>query len=204
MIDLALALVGLAVASPVLLVSAIAIRLTSRGPALFRQDRVGLHGELFPVLKLRTMRVAAEPDHDAAHREMCRREIEEPDLPAGTSDGLYKLEDDPRITAVGKVLRRLSVDELPQLVNVLRGEMAIVGPRPMLPWEFELCGERHRQRSLVKPGVTGLWQVRGRNRLSMGQMLDLDVEYVQTRTLPGDLGILARTVAVLIRGVGAR
>jgi lipopolysaccharide/colanic/teichoic acid biosynthesis glycosyltransferase len=203
-LDRVLAALGLVLAAPVLAVSAIAIRLTSRGPALFRQARVGLGGEPFDVLKLRTMRVASSPEHDAAHRAMCEQEIRHPHLPAGTSDGLYKLEDDPRVTPVGRVLRRLSIDELPQLVNVLRGEMAIVGPRPMLPWEFELCSEHHRARVAVRPGLTGLWQVRGRNRLSMGQMLDVDLEYVQTRSLPGDLGILARTLAVLVRGDGAR
>jgi lipopolysaccharide/colanic/teichoic acid biosynthesis glycosyltransferase len=203
-VDAGVAGLGLVVSAPVLLVSAIAIRLTSRGPALFRQARVGLNGELFTVLKLRTMRVTRAPELDAAHREMCTREIEHPDLPAGTSDGLYKLEGDPRITRVGRVLRRLSIDELPQLLNVVRGDMAIVGPRPMLPWEFDLCTDRHRQRSLVKPGLTGLWQVQGRNKLSMGQMLDLDVEYVQTHSWPRDVGIVARTAMVLVRGDGAR
>jgi lipopolysaccharide/colanic/teichoic acid biosynthesis glycosyltransferase len=202
--DRVLAGFGLLLAAPVLVVSAIAIRLTSRGPAIFRQARVGQAGEPFDVLKLRTMRVASSPDHDAAHRAMCEQEIRHPHLPAGTSDGLYKLEDDPRVTRVGRVLRRMSIDELPQLVNVLRGDMAIVGPRPMLPWEFELCSEHHRARVAVKPGLTGLWQVRGRNRLSMGQMLDLDLEYVRTRSLPVDLGIVARTLVVLLRGDGAR
>jgi lipopolysaccharide/colanic/teichoic acid biosynthesis glycosyltransferase len=204
LIDAAVAAVLLTVLSPLLFAAGLAIRLTSKGPALFRQTRVGRDGEPFMVMKLRTMRVERAPEHDAAHRAMCRREIEHPELPAGTSDGIYKLEDDPRVTPVGRVLRRLSIDELPQLLNVVQGDMAIVGPRPMLPWEFDLCSERQRQRARVKPGMTGLWQVRGRNRLSMGQMLDLDVEYVETRSWPRDLGILARTAMVLVRGDGAR
>jgi lipopolysaccharide/colanic/teichoic acid biosynthesis glycosyltransferase len=204
LVDAALAAVALTVLSPLLCAAGVLVRVTSKGPALFRQLRVGKDGVPFEVVKLRTMRVERSPEHDAAHRAMCRQEIEHPELPAGTSDGVYKLEEDPRVTPVGRVLRRLSIDELPQLINVVRGEMAIVGPRPMLPWEFELCSERQRQRAQVKPGMTGLWQVRGRNKLSMGQMLDLDVEYVETRSWLGDLAIMARTSLVLVRGDGAR
>ena len=118
-------------------------------------------------------------------------------------NGTYKLQDDPRITPVGHWLRRLSIDELPQLINVLRGEMSLVGLRPALAWEVELYDIGHRRRAAVRPGLTGLWQVSGRSRLTTQEMLDLDVEYVNTHTLPLDLKILARTPAVLVRGDGA-
>jgi lipopolysaccharide/colanic/teichoic acid biosynthesis glycosyltransferase len=147
------------------------------------------------------MRVGSD---DTAHRELSLRELLDPDVQAGTSDGIFKLEADPRVTRVGAWLRRSSLDELPQLWNILRGDMALVGPRPVPPWEAEHHGAFHRQRCLVRPGLTGLWQVSGRNRLSALQMLDLDVEYVIRRSWALDLQILARTPAVLWRGDGAR
>jgi lipopolysaccharide/colanic/teichoic acid biosynthesis glycosyltransferase len=199
--DVAFSAVALAVASPVLAVSAVAIKATSRGPVFFRQTRVGLHGKPFTILKLRTMGVGGD---DSAWRELCRRELEEPEAPAGTSDGIFKLQDDSRVTSAGRVLRRLSIDEVPQLFNVLRGDMALVGPRPLAPFEVELHSPYHLQRSQVRPGLTGAWQVQGRNTLSARQMLDLDVDYVRRRSWAVDLAVLARTPAAVVRGDGAR
>jgi lipopolysaccharide/colanic/teichoic acid biosynthesis glycosyltransferase len=191
----------LVVLSPLLLLIALLIKLTSRGPVFFTQERAGLDERPFRVFKFRTM---YEDNDDAAHRELCRVELVNPDEIAPTTDGIYKLENDPRITRVGAILRRLSFDELPQLLNVLRGEMAIVGPRPLPVWEVEWIPQQFRTRARVRPGLTGLWQVRGRNRLNTLQMLELDVEYVSRRSWRCDLDILARTPAVLVRGDGAR
>jgi lipopolysaccharide/colanic/teichoic acid biosynthesis glycosyltransferase len=199
-IDLLVAGTALLLVSPVLLILAVAIRITSRGPALFRQERVGVDGRSFTLLKLRTMIVGND---DRAHRELNTRELlgeRDPD----TSDGIFKLESDPRITRIGHWLRRLSLDELPQLINVIRGEMSLVGPRPALQWEVDLYQPAHRRRLAVRPGITGLWQVSGRNQLSMLEMLDLDVRYVEEWSPGLDLRILAATPAVLLRGDGAR
>jgi lipopolysaccharide/colanic/teichoic acid biosynthesis glycosyltransferase len=199
--DVALSALALVALGPVLAVSTLAVRLTSRGPVLFRQERVGRGGRRFMMLKLRTMRTGTD---DRLHRELCRREALEPDAEAGTSDGAFKLENDPRITPVGAVLRRFSIDELPQLFNVVRGDMAVVGPRPLLPYEVEHHTPYHRNRQLVRPGLTGLWQVSGRNHLTNRQMLDLDVRYVEIRSWAVDLSIILRTPGALLRGDGAR
>ena len=194
-LDIVLAVVGLVVLSPVLLVSAVLVAATSRGPVFFRQTRVGRGGVPFSMLKFRTMRHGCD---DGAHREYVRQLLTEQ---AEAHDGLYKLVDDPRITRVGAVLRRLSIDELPQLLNVLTGDMTLVGPRPALPFEADLFPAWAEPRYLVAPGVTGLWQVSGRNRLTMLRGLELDVEYVERRSFAVDLLILVRTgPAVLGRG----
>jgi lipopolysaccharide/colanic/teichoic acid biosynthesis glycosyltransferase len=140
---------------------------------------------------------------DDAHRQYVR-ELLTSDAPsaAGTT-GLYKLDADPRVTRVGRVLRRTSIDELPQLLNVIRGEMSLVGPRPALPWEAEMFDIAHRQRFLTPPGMTGLWQVSGRSTLTMRQALDLDVEYVQKQHFLLDLIILLKTVPVVFSTIGA-
>lgn len=199
--DVAVAASLLALTSPALALSALAVRLTSRGPVLFHQARVGLGGRTFTVLKLRTM--VADADHES-HEELCRHELLSPAEAAPTSDGIFKLEDDPRVTTVGRLLRRWSLDELPQLINVLRGDMSLVGPRPVPAFEVELYTPVQRQRCRVRPGLTGLWQVSGRNRLNTVQMLELDLAYVRQRSWALDLWILARTPAVLVRGDGAR
>jgi lipopolysaccharide/colanic/teichoic acid biosynthesis glycosyltransferase len=187
----------LLVFSPVLLVVAALIRATSRGPVLFRQTRVGRGGTPFRMLKFRTMRHACD---DAAHRDYVRRLLADE---AEAHEGLYKLVDDPRITRVGAVLRRLSIDELPQLINVLTGDMSLVGPRPALPFEADLFPDWAAPRYDVAPGMTGLWQVSGRNRLTMLQGLHLDVAYVEQRSLAVDLLILVRTFPAVL-GHGAR
>ena len=196
-LDLALATVMLAVTSPLLLLVAVLIRVTSPGPVLFRQTRVGKDGVPFLMLKFRTMRNGCD---DAAHRDYVRRLLADEAEPQA---GLYKLADDRRITRVGRVLRALSIDELPQLLNVLVGDMTLVGPRPALPFETVLFPEWAAPRYSVRPGLTGLWQVSGRNRLTMLQGLKLDVEYVERRSLLLDVVIICRTVPAVL-GHGAR
>ena len=188
-LDLTLGILALIVFAPVLIGAAILVRVTSPGPAFFRQTRIGQDDRPFTMFKLRTMRSDCD---DHAHRVFSIRELKGHAEP-GTSDGVYKLERDPRITKVGRVLRRFSIDELPQLFNVLRGDMSLVGPRPSLPWEVALYTPEQRLRNQVRPGMTGLWQVSGRNRLSIPEMLVLDRSYVERRSLLLDLSILLRT-----------
>ena len=184
--------------SPLLLVAVLAVRLSSPGPVLFRQVRIGIDGAPFEMLKLRTMYAdSTDALHQAYVRSMLLGHETDP------VNGLYKLDDDPRVTPVGRFLRRSSIDELPQLWNVLRGQMSLVGPRPVLPWEVELFPDWAHARFRVRPGLTGLWQVSGRNRLSMLEGLALDVHYVARRTFALDLFILARTLGAIL-GRGAR
>ena len=171
-----------------------AVRLSGPGPVLLRQVRIGRYERPFTMFKFRTMHDRAD---DRSLREMNMRELRGEPVP-GSQDGVFKLQDDPRITRAGRWLRRFSLDELPQLFNVLRGEMSMVGPRPSLPWEVELYTPEQRGRHACMPGITGLWQVSGRNRLSMPEMLALDLEYVRTRSLALDLRILARTPAAVL------
>ncbi len=177
--------------SPALLVIALAVRLGDGGPVFFRQQRVGVRGEPFAMLKFRTMVVDAE-----AHLAKL----------AASSDGngvLFKMRDDPRVTRAGRVLRRYSLDELPQLFNVLRGEMSLVGPRPPLPREVDQYEPDAQRRLRVKPGMTGLWQVSGRSDLSWEESLRLDLHYVDNWSPVGDLHILFRTVNAVVNGPGA-
>jgi lipopolysaccharide/colanic/teichoic acid biosynthesis glycosyltransferase len=202
-IDIALAAALIVLAAPVLLLLWCLVRSTSTGPALFRQERLGRDMRPFTMLKLRSM--YADND-DRTHRDfvttmLCAEEAEEAEeeVPA-RNNALFKLTGDPRVTPLGAWLRRTSLDELPQLINVLRGDMSLVGPRPMLPWEAQLLAAPYRRRFTVKPGITGLWQVNGRSRLSMRTALELDVEYTRRRSVLLDLSILARTVPALFRG----
>ena len=196
-LDIALSLLLLIVASPVLLILWCLVRWTSDGPALFRQTRVGRDMRPFTMLKLRSMYM---DNDDGTHRAYVTGMLAGEEGAQAPAGALYKLVGDPRVTPAGAWLRRTSLDELPQLVNVLRGEMSLVGPRPMIPWEAELLAESYSPRFTVKPGMTGLWQVSGRNRLSMRIALELDVEYARRRSTLGDLGILLRTVPALFRG----
>jgi lipopolysaccharide/colanic/teichoic acid biosynthesis glycosyltransferase len=200
MLDLALAIPGLVIAAPVLLASALLVRLTSPGPVLYRQLRIGQGERPFTMLKLRTMRIDCD---DRAQREFNTREILG-DADPGTSDGVFKIEQDSRITPVGHFLRRFSIDEIPQLLNVIRGDMSLVGPRPSLPWEVALYTPEQRRRHDCVPGITGLWQVSGRNRLSMPQMLALDISYLKRRSLLLDLWILLRTPYAVLFDKSAR
>lgn len=195
-LDLVLATVALLVLLPLLIAITLVVRLSSRGPAIFRQQRVGRGERPFTVLKFRTMHVDID---DNVHRRYVTRLLTEEKPETGGERGLYKLERDPRITKVGAWLRRTSFDELPQLVNVLRGEMSLVGPRPSLAWECELYRQADRRRFDVTPGITGLWQVAGRSRLTMRQALALDVEYTERQSLQLDVAILLRTIPSLFR-----
>ena len=191
------------VLAPVLAAIAIAIKLTSKGPVIFKQERLGRLGKRFDCLKFRTMYVHND---ERIHREYVQSFI------AGKvcqdkgseAEAVYKIKDDPRVTAVGAFLRRTSLDELPQFWNALRGEMSLVGPRPSLPYEFEAYDLWHRRRVLeVKPGVTGLWQVIGRSRTTFPEMVRMDLRYCQHWSLSLDLKILLATPLAVVRGHGA-
>jgi len=198
--DLALSLLLIVILAPVLLLLCLLVRVTSAGPAVFRQERVGRGRHTFTLLKLRTMYTGND---DRIHREYVAHMLAG-DLDAHQDGvGLFKLAADPRVTPIGGWLRRTSLDELPQLINVFRGEMSLVGPRPVLPWEAQQFDEAFQPRFAVKPGITGLWQVSGRSKLSMRRALELDVEYVMRRSFAVDLTIMLRTVPALFRG-GAR
>ena len=184
--------------APLTLATGVWIRLDSPGPALLRQQRVGLGRRPFTLYKFRTMRVGGD---DAAHRALIAAELRGEDTRSG---GSTKMDGDPRITRAGRLLRRTSWDELPQLWNVLRGDMSLVGPRPCLPWEADLFPEKYHERFTVRPGLTGLWQVRGRSSLGTREMLELDLEYVRTRRLSTDIRIVMATPSTLLRGDGAR
>ena len=199
-LDLVITVPLLAVLSPLLALIAVAIKLTSRGPVMFRQQRIGLADEPFMMLKFRSMVVDA-PDNDAAHRQAFFDEL------AGVREAendSFKLANDPRVTRVGGVLRATSLDEITQLFNVVRGEMSLVGPRPMLDWEADAIPQEFRRRTDVLPGITGLWQVSGRSRLSTPDMMRLDLEYVDRWSIWLDIQILFRTIPTVLRGDGAR
>ena len=196
-VDLTVASTALVLLSPLLGAIALAISLTTRGPILFKQERVGMDGKRFTMLKFRSM-VANAPD--AHHRELMSSFLTaETEATAPHPSGFFKAADDPRITALGRVLRRFSLDELPQLFNVLRGEMSLVGPRPALSYEVALYKKWQRRRLHVLPGVTGLWQVSGRSRLSPADMLRLDVHYAETWSLTTDIKIILRTIPAILR-----
>lgn len=195
-LDAAVAMAVLIAAAPLLAMIALAVRLTSSGPVLFRQERVGLGGRTFTMYKFRSMRVDPQSD-DAALLHQIARELAGVQEPI---DGSFKLPDGPLVTRVGRVLRRTSLDELPQLLNVVRGDMSLVGPRPALAREHEMFPERYRRRVTVPPGMTGLWQVSGRSALDTRAMLELDVTYVGSRSMRGDLRILLATFRVLRDG----
>jgi lipopolysaccharide/colanic/teichoic acid biosynthesis glycosyltransferase len=190
--DAAVAAVALVALLPLMAAIALAVKLESRGPGIFGQRRLGRYSEPFTVLKFRTM-VEGAPSEP--HRRYVAQLTE---LGTASDGGLQKLTSDPRVTRVGAILRRLSLDELPQLINVVRGEMSLVGPRPALEYELRYYRPEHFERFLVRPGLTGLWQVSGRARLGFLEMLDLDVEYVRGRCLRLDLQILWLTPRAMI------
>ena len=199
--DILIAALTLAIFSPFWLLIALLIKFDSKGPTFYAQERVGMDGRIFVVYKFRTMRVDADSE---IHREYQRKFIAG-DAEANVGDArkpAYKLRNDPRITRVGRLLRRLSLDEVPQLFNVLRGDMSVVGPRPPIPYEVEAYELRHRKRLDMKPGLTGLWQVSGRNRLPFEEMVKLDLFYIENWSLVFDLKIILRTVLVMLRGDG--
>lgn len=190
--------------SPLLLIIAAAIKATSRGPVLFRQQRVGQYGRYFTFLKFRSMQINND---QSVHQEYVTKLIanEADSKPLNRNgEGVYKLTNDTRITRVGKILRRTSLDELPQFLNVLEGDMSLVGPRPPIPYELEAYQTWHRRRVLdVKPGITGLWQVTGRSRVKFDEMVRLDLRYATSWSPWLDFKILLRTPLAIIKGVGA-
>ena len=204
--------------APVIALAALAILIFDGLPIMFRQQRVGARGRQFDMLKLRTMNSDAA---DMVHRDFVQHWIRngngagqnghaanetapqnETDPEDGTAPEVFKLSNDPRITAVGRILRRFSIDELPQLWNVMRGEMSLIGPRPALPYEVDLYKDWHRRRLEGVPGITGLWQVSGRNQLSFDAMVRLDLAYLQDWSLMSDIRIIFQTIPVLLRGAG--
>ncbi len=190
--DVVLSVFLLILASPVMLIAAAAIRITSKGPVLFKQQRCGLHGRPFVMHKFRSM------VDDAEQRRVEMEALNEMDGP------VFKSSTDPRITALGRVLRRFSIDELPQLYNVLRGDMSLVGPRPPLPQEVEGYERWQRRRLSMKPGITCLWQISGRNQVGFDEWMKLDLSYIDNWSLLLDLKILIKTVPVVLLGKGAR
>ena len=190
-LDITVSTTALLLLSPLLALTALAIRADSRGPVFFRQTRIGRNGKPFTILKFRSMSVDAEAR---------RAEI----LASSDRDGVcFKSRTDPRITRVGRFIRRYSIDELPQIINVLRGEMAIVGPRPALPCEVEAYPTRALGRLAVKPGITGVWQVSGRAAIGFDQMVEMDLSYASSRTLLLDLVLILRTFGAVASGRGA-
>lgn len=205
-IDVLVSLAILVFGLPFHLLLAGLIKLTSEGPVLFTQERVGKNGRVFRMYKFRTMLCN---NNDELHRNFAR------DFINGKTDGgngnkgngsktaVFKIVDDPRVTSIGKFLRKTSLDELPQFINVLKGEMSLVGPRPPLKYELDHYKEWHKQRLTVKPGLTGLWQVSGRSTVPFDEMVELDIFYIENWSLLLDIKIILRTAPVMLRGFGA-
>lgn len=204
LIDILGSIAALILCSPLFVIIALAIKLTSKGPILFRQERVGRYGSRFTFLKFRSMKCENDP---RIHQEYVRRFISgQADLAGAdhNQNAVYKIQKDPRVTRLGKFLRKTSLDELPQFINVLKGEMSLVGPRPPISYELEAYQIWHRRRLLeAKPGITGLWQVNGRSRLKFDDMVRLDLQYAKTWSLWLDIKILLQTPGVVLFGAGA-
>jgi len=199
--DVVCASLILIVAMPVIALAALAILIFDGRPIFFRQQRIGALGRRFEMLKLRTMKTTAA---DSVHRQYVQRWISDGRNANADGNGgtVFKLANDSRVTRVGRILRKFSLDELPQIFNVVRGDMSLIGPRPALPYELEHYQDWHRRRLEGMPGITGLWQVSGRNQVSFDEMVKLDVKYLEDWSLTTDIGILFRTIPVLLRGEG--
>jgi lipopolysaccharide/colanic/teichoic acid biosynthesis glycosyltransferase len=202
--DIAGSLLALLMLSPVLVVVALAIKVSSPGPIFFRQQRMGRHAKRFTFLKFRSMYFT---DDHRIHQEYVKQLISGgsgSENGNGNQTNVFKLTNDPRITSIGRILRRTSLDEAPQFLNVLAGQMSLVGPRPPIPYEFESYDLWHAQRLLaVKPGITGLWQVEGRSRVAFDDMVRLDLKYASSWSLWLDLKILLKTPGAVVSGAGA-
>jgi lipopolysaccharide/colanic/teichoic acid biosynthesis glycosyltransferase len=201
-LDVLIAAISVILCLPLLLLICVAIRLEGGGPAIFRQRRLGRDKQPFTVHKFRTMRLAADPK---VHRQYVEQLITGAETTHVDGDGqdLYKLAADDRVTRIGCFLRKTSLDELPQIFDVLRGHMSLVGPRPVIPYEAELYPPSYNRRFAIKPGLTGLWQVNGRNERTYREMVELDVAWVERHSVALYLSILARTPSVLLRRRGA-
>jgi exopolysaccharide biosynthesis polyprenyl glycosylphosphotransferase len=197
--DLVVSIMVILLTWPFWILLALLIKLESRGPVLLKQERVGMDGKMFLMIKFRSMQYGAD---DSIHREVMAKMINGEEANQGTPEQpIYgKVKDDPRLTRIGSWMRRYSIDELPQFINVLLGQMSVVGPRPPLPYEVRLYKDWHRARFHVKPGITGLWQVSGRNRLHFEEMVRLDIFYIENWSPWLDLKIMLKTIPVVLRG----
>lgn len=199
-LDVLLSIALIVLFGPLMLLISLGILISSPGPVLYRQSRIGKDGRPFRMLKFRSMQVVNSPD---LHREYVQRLIRENKNPSAMGKSSLKWIGDPRITGVGKYLRKFSLDELPQFFNVLRGEMSVVGPRPSLPYEYEVYAEWHKQRLVVLPGITGPWQVNAHNAVAFDDMVRMDLKYIQSMCLWLDLKLILLTPVEMIRGKGA-
>jgi lipopolysaccharide/colanic/teichoic acid biosynthesis glycosyltransferase len=202
-IDLTLAAIALIVAAPLMALITLCIKLDSPGPVLFRQVRLGLNGRPFTCYKFRTMYQNVDME---VHRRYVQSFIEQQTPANYAANGrlpIFKLTGDPRVTGIGRLLRRSSLDELPQILNVMKGEMSWVGPRPPLPYEVQVYQDWHKQRLETIPGITGLWQVHGRSRVTFDDMVRMDLEYIERQSLLLDGKILLLTIPVVLLGKGA-
>ncbi|MGV7223929.1 MAG: sugar transferase, partial [Nitrospinales bacterium] len=198
--DAVIGLLLFIVCLPIVAIIAIAIKADTKGPVFYRPRVVGKNGTLFNMFKFRTMIPDSDP---GVHREYVTKLIQGEIGASGTDDQILKITDDPRITRVGKLLRKLSLDELPQILNVVKGEMSLVGPRPCLMYEYELYQDWHKKRTRVRPGITGLWQVSGRSNVTFDDMILLDLYYVYNRSFLMDFNTLYETVFVVMQRKGA-
>ena len=194
-IDISISLILLILLIPILIVVSILIKLESTGPVFFRQSRIGQNGHPFTIYKFRTMYVYANENIQRKYlKEILEKENEQP---------VFRIVDDPKITRIGRFLRITSLDELPQLINILKGDMSLVGPRPSLPFEYSKYEDWQKERVTVKPGITGLWQISGRFRMSYDEMVKLDISYIKKRSILLDIEILIKTVSLVLTGKGA-
>jgi lipopolysaccharide/colanic/teichoic acid biosynthesis glycosyltransferase len=202
LIDFLSAFIALLVLSPLLLLIAIAIKIDSRGEIIYRREQVGKDGRMFTGYKFRTMKT---DNDDSEYKEYLVKYILENAPYKVDYNGklVYKVTGDPRVTKLGTLLRKTNLDELPQFINVLKGEMSIVGPRPDIPFAVNMYDDWHRQRLLVKPGITGLWQVCGRKSLSFEDMVRLDIKYINKESLLWDTKIFVLTIGTVLRGDGS-
>lgn len=190
--DIIISALGITLFLPISIVIALLIKLTSKGPVIFKQTRVGIGGKPFTCYKFRSMVADAETKQDQL------RHLNEADGP------VFKIRNDPRITPIGAFMRKTSIDEIPQLWNVLKGDMSLVGPRPPLPCEVEKYGDRELKRLSVHPGLTCLWQINGRSNIPFEQWVELDIQYIETRSFRNDLMILVKTIPAVLTGRGAQ
>jgi lipopolysaccharide/colanic/teichoic acid biosynthesis glycosyltransferase len=197
--DVTIATAILVCISPVMIVIWLLVRLTSKGPAMYVQERIGFRGKPFNFYKFRTMYVESD---DSKHREYVKKWMKNQAFKKGSEGVTFKIVNDSRVTPVGRILRRYSLDELPQFFNVLKLDMSMVGPRPALAYEIENYADWHKQRLQGIPGITGPWQVSGRNQLSFDEMVRLDIDYLRTWSLLQDLKLIAKTIPAVLSGNG--
>jgi lipopolysaccharide/colanic/teichoic acid biosynthesis glycosyltransferase len=190
--DLSLGLLAFLISLPIILITALFVKLEDKGPAFFTQTRVGLNGKQFTIYKLRSMKVGAELEH--AELQATK---------ASVNSNMFKDPNDPRVTKVGRIIRKYSIDELPQFLNVLKGDMSLVGPRPPLLSEVEQWQQHEVRRLLVKPGITGPWQIGGRSLLTWEETVAIDLAYVENWTILTDIAIIFKTIAYIVNGNGA-